>query len=145
VTPGKKGKGKKKKIEEPPPPPPPPPVHLQVRSISWRCMDFRCILPPETPLSELEELIKQRHSNKINTMSLYHDDVKPEKALKRRDATINSVDFGHKTPTGEFEVFYDYLPVGDPFEHRPFAALLHATNPMVAFVPVQAFSLLSAS
>jgi len=129
----KKGKKKKKLEEEPPPPPPPPPVSLQVRSISWRCMDFRCTVPNATPLSELRTLIIKRHANTIQQMTLYHDDTSPENRIDDDSVTVGSIGFSRKGQTTSecYDLLYDYYPYADPFPGRPFAAILYATNPEV--------------
>ncbi|KAL1496206.1 hypothetical protein AB1Y20_016441 [Prymnesium parvum] len=141
TTPDGKAKGKKKKKAEepPPPPPPPPPIALQVRSIAWRCMDFRVQVPPTANLSELKALIMKRHAkasgkDAITRMDFYFDDVAPEKLLPP-DTVMGSVGFSRKGDTGMFELFYDYYPHADPFENRPFAARLSATNPEVLLPP----------
>jgi len=129
----KKGKKKKKLEEEPPPPPPPPPIALQIRSISWKCMDFRCTVPNATPLSEVRALILQRHSNAIEQVTLYHDDTSPENQIADASLTVGSIRFLRKGQTTSdcYDLLYDYYPYADPFPGRPFAAMLQATNPDV--------------
>ena len=128
-------KGKKKKAEEPPPLPPPPPlVALQVRSIAWRCMDFRCTVPTATPVSELRRLIKQRHGNVIEQMTLYHDTLSPDNRVADEELTVGSISFSRKGQTTSecYDLLYDYYPYIDPFPGRPFAAILNATNPEIS-------------
>lgn len=98
-------------------------------------MDFRVTVPTATPMSELRALIMQRHANDIQQLTLYHDDPSPENKISEDSAalTVGSVVFLRKgqTTAEYYDLLYDYYPYADPFPDRPFAAILHATNPEV--------------
>mmetsp|Transcript_38542 Transcript_38542/g.106406 ORF Transcript_38542/g.106406 Transcript_38542/m.106406 type:complete len:162 (+) Transcript_38542:151-636(+) len=134
---GKKGKKKKKVEEEPPPPPPPPPIPVQVRSVAWKCMDFRIEVAPVVMLSDIKALIIERHAKAtskdlIRRMNFWFDDVAPDKLIETDMTPMGEIKFSRKGETGLFELFYEYQPHHDPFEGRPFAAVLNATNPQLS-------------
>lgn len=117
-----------------------PEVLWQVRSIAWKCMDFRLHVPPATLVSEIKPLILKRHAkasgkDAIERIDFYYDDVVPEKQITDENSTIGSLTFSRKGDTGMSELFYEYYPHGDPFENRPFAAVLNATNPELSLPP----------
>ena len=98
-------------------------------------MDFRLVVPPDTQLADIKGMIIKRHAkarqgkDTIKRMFFFHDDSQPEHQLGAESTTIGSINFARRGETGCYELLYDYYPHADPFEGRPFAAVLNSTNP----------------
>lgn len=78
----------------------------------------------EYQVSHLAEIIKARHGDPISNLELYKDSISEE----------NKLDPGSSETLATCAttiILYDYFPPLDPFENRPVAGMLHATNQVI--------------
>ena len=77
----------------------------------------------EYTVAQLEQIILARHGDPIQNLELFKDS--PDEANKLASGSEDTVATAGE---GATTIFYDYFPPLDPFENRPVAGQLHATN-----------------
>ena len=80
----------------------------------------------EYTVAQLEQIILARHGDPIQNLELFKDS--PDEANKLASGSEDTVATAGE---GATTIFYDYFPPLDPFENRPVAGQLHATNQVV--------------
>ena len=80
----------------------------------------------EYTVAQLEQIILARHGDPIQNLELFKDS--PDEANKLASGSEDTVATAGE---GATTIFYDYFPPLDPFENRPVAGQLHATNQVI--------------
>jgi flagellar biosynthesis GTPase FlhF len=79
----------------------------------------------EYKVEDLEKIIRARHGDAIENLTLYREQVGEENLLSPLDWEKSLAQIGAKV------IMYDYYPPYDPFRNRPTAGELASTNPSI--------------